>query len=499
MKFLWQKLHRIGDILHLPELPNWMCGLLFLILILRIPSFFEPYYYGDEMIYLTLGEGVRQGATLYKDVHDNKPPLLYLTAALAGNLFWFKAILAFWSMATIFAFFKLSELLFPKRKKIQRISTVIFAVLTTIPLLEGNIVNSELFMIGLGILAFVLLLKGGLNKNKVFLSGLLFGVATLFKVPAMFDLPVIIVYWLVTDTKNWKTTFKNSLVLISGFLLPILATMAWYFTKGVFSEYLVAAFLQNVGYLSTFRPDDIQKPFLLKNFPLILRAVIVVSGLGGVYFFRNKLSKQFILLTIWMLFALFAITLSERPYPHYLIQAIAPLAMFMAMLITERTIEQVLVIFPITLFLIAPVYYKFYIYPTTGYYLRFLNFATQKVDKETYFANFSSTVNRNYKIAEFLANSSIRTDRVFMWDPDSSVVYALSRRLPPIKYVADYHINDFSSIDKLVDELESKNPKFIILTSNHPLPEITPLIKRRYVLIHQIENADIYSRLNLDL
>ncbi len=77
------------DFLDKIHLPNWLLGILVLILVLRIPSFFEPYYYGDEMIYLTLGEGVRQGATLYKDLHDNKPPLIYIIAAVAGSLNWF--------------------------------------------------------------------------------------------------------------------------------------------------------------------------------------------------------------------------------------------------------------------------------------------------------------------------------------------------------------------------------------------------------------------------
>ena len=56
MKSVWQKLHIISEKLHLPTLPNWLVGILALVLILRIPSFFEPYYYGDEMVYLTLAK-----------------------------------------------------------------------------------------------------------------------------------------------------------------------------------------------------------------------------------------------------------------------------------------------------------------------------------------------------------------------------------------------------------------------------------------------------------
>ena len=67
IRTLWDKLHKIGDFLHLPDIPGWLLAILSSVFLLRIPSFFEPYYYGDEMIYMTLGQGVRQGLTLYKE------------------------------------------------------------------------------------------------------------------------------------------------------------------------------------------------------------------------------------------------------------------------------------------------------------------------------------------------------------------------------------------------------------------------------------------------
>src|SRR3990170_7823229 len=137
--------------------PGWLFVLLLIVLLLRIPSFFEPYSYGDEMIYLTLGEAIRQGIPLYSGIHDNKPPLLYIVAAIAGSLFWFKAILALWHIITVFLFWKLTKALFPSKEKLGKIATVIFALFTTIPLLEGNIANAELFLIGPIIGAFLLL------------------------------------------------------------------------------------------------------------------------------------------------------------------------------------------------------------------------------------------------------------------------------------------------------------------------------------------------------
>src|SRR3972149_5741894 len=171
------------------SLPNWLIATLGLVFILRIPSFFEPFSYGDEMIYLTLGEAIRQGLVLYRDIHDNKPPLLYILAAVAGNVFWFRAILAAWSLATIYLFWRLMDALFPHKKPLQKLATVIFAALTTIPLFEGQVANAEVFMIGPTLAAFLILFTKTLNTKNLFFSGVLFSIATLFKVPAAFDFP----------------------------------------------------------------------------------------------------------------------------------------------------------------------------------------------------------------------------------------------------------------------------------------------------------------------
>ena len=500
MKSFWDRLHKIGDLLHLPDLPGWLVGVLALVFILRVPSFFEPYYYGDEMIYMTLGQGARQGLTFYKDLHDNKPPLLYLTAAVAGSLFWFKVILAFWSIVTIFLFYKLTLKILDKNKKGQIVSTSIFALLTTLPLLEGLTVNSELFMIVLTIGALLVLLKDNLKGKNIYWAGVLLGIGALFKIPAAFDAPIIVFYWIITlGFKEWRKILKNTFVLALGFASPIVLTMLWYFVRGALPEYVKAAFLQNVGYISSYRPGDVQKPFLVRNAPLLIRAGIVFVGSTILFVFRKKISKKFILLSLWTLFSLFAITLSERPYPHYLIQVVPPLSILLAILFTEKSFEQSLVILPLTLTFFVPFYYKFWIYPIASYYTRFVRFAAGRDSKETYFSSFSSTTNRNYKIAEFLSKSSRQTDRIFMWDPDAPAVYSLSKRMPPVKYTVPYHVFDYSSRKTEAKNIEGNPPKFIMLNSKYPYPEISALIKNNYLLINQIEDVQIYSRIDFAL
>jgi 4-amino-4-deoxy-L-arabinose transferase-like glycosyltransferase len=451
------------------------------------------------MIYLTLGEGIRQGLTLYKEVYDNKPPFLYLIAAAAGNVFWFKAILAFWNVLTIILFWKLAQALFPKKEKLQKVATSIFALLTTLPLLEGNIANAEIFMILPVITAFLILFTKTQNFRNVFISGVLFGAATLFKVPAAFDMPVIIAFWLISKGIN-KEMLRKSAYLILGFLAPILLSVIWYFLAGAGGEYVKAILLQNIGYLASWRPEDVAKPFLVRNLPLIIRGAIVFVGGALLFLKKGRLSDRFIFLTLWLLFGLFAVTLSERPYPHYLIQIVPEVAFLFALLIAEKSLEQSLVIIPLFLAILTPVYYRFWYYSTSAYYARFLKFAFRQVDKETYFALFGQRVPTHYKIADFVSALTKKDEKIFVWGPDASAIYALTRRFPPTKYVADYHINDFSTKKDELAKLSSNPPKYIIILPDaQGFAELIPLLRKNYLLISEIEGAEIWRLSNANV
>lgn len=491
---------RIDNWLHELDIPNWLLIFLAILLILRIPTLFEPYSYGDEMIYLTLGEGIKQGKVLYRDIHDNKPPLLYILAAISGSVFWFRALLAFWNTVTIILFWKLAKALFPKNRRLSDISTVIFGILTTIPLWEGHIANSEIFMIGTTIAGFLILLTKKLNFKNLLFAGFLFSLSSLFKIPAAFEVPTIIVYWLITEKrqKGWfKKVFKNSLIFGIGYLIPILLTFVWYFARGAFKEYLVAAFLQNVGYLSAFRPGDVVKPFFVRNAPLLTRAGILVVLTLLLNVLRGKLSKKFIFVSTWLFFALFAVTLSERPYPHYLIQAVPALSLLLGTLVASERKEQVYSIIPISIFFFVPYFFNFWRYPVYGYYKNFVEFASGQTTREEYVESFGSHIPTAYKLAETINMATKRKDPVFVWGNNSSIVYALSRRLPPIKYVAQYHISDFSSPEEVADKLTTTPPKMIIVLQDSPsLDGISTLLRTNYIHIDTIDGSEVWSLLS---
>ncbi len=139
--------------------------ILLLVAVLRIPGLFEPNWYADEDIYLTLGQGLRKGLVFYRDIHDNKPPLLYLVAAVAGSVMWFRLILMVWNLINVVLMWKLAERLI-KSKWLVVLVAGVFGIFTSIPLTEGNIANGEVFMI-MPVTAGVLLIWNENNKRMI--------------------------------------------------------------------------------------------------------------------------------------------------------------------------------------------------------------------------------------------------------------------------------------------------------------------------------------------
>jgi len=493
-------LKKIHAFLEKLNIPNWLAILLFVCFLLRIPSFFEPYYYGDETIYLTLGQGLRQGLPFYSRLHDNKPPILYLIAALAGNLVWFKIFLAIASLISIALFAKIVRKIFENKAKTEKVSVILFALLTALPLLEGNIANAENFMMAFSLGGIYILLSRTLNIKNLLFSGFLFGISFLTKVPAILDLPVVILFWIITTgfkKENIIKIVKNSFYIILGFLIPVILSLAWYAVSGHLGDYIKAAFMQNMGYVSSWRPVDVQKSFLAKNAPLFIRFLIASFGIIITYIFRKRLSGPFILASVWLMLSLFAVTLSERPYPHYLLQSVGPIVILLGILFTHTLVEQTYVVIPLLLAFLVPVYYKFWYYPTTSYYVRFIKYITGIDNKDKYVLGFNKYTLRNYQIAGFLINSGRHNDSVFVWGPDSSTIYALSRKFPPMKYVADYHIIDYSTANETVTMLSSNKPRFIVITPEaKPFLEIANLLRQNYLLINRIDGAEMWSLIN---
>ena len=449
-------------------------ALIFLIIlsvVLRLPSLFEPYWYGDEGIYLTLGMALKKGLVWYRDIHDNKPPLLYLLAAVAGTVFWFRLLLMVWFGATVAVFHRLMQRLLPKAPAAWNLATIIMIVLTT--LFEGNIANAEIFIVLPVVLGMGLALQ---PRPRWWLIGLLFSAGFLFKAPAAFDF-LALMLWLLF----WKKTkFKNLLILSLGFSLPIILSIAYYTYQGAFTPYVRSALMQNIGYLHSWGGGQSD---LLIRFGVAMLASLVV--------FRS-------LPLIWFIWAMFGALLSARPYPHYLIQPAVPLAILLVRLFTRG--EKQLKVLTLSIFLIAGVaawQIHFWQYPHLDYYQNFIKYLAGTKSLEDYRAWFDERANQTYRLAGYIRQTTVPGEPIYIWG-DEPYIYALANRLPVGRYTVAYHVIDFNGFSETMKAWDRHQPKLVAIMAyeTRPFPELNARLATDYVLVATIDRAKVYRRLN---
>lgn len=512
--------------------------------ILRLPSLLEPYWYGDEGIYLTLGNGLRHGLTFYRDIHDNKPPLLYVIAALAGSVFWFRLILLVWNTASIGVFAWIAtRLLNPKHltpsvrlgahtfpiPTLSTLATLLFALLPFAA--EGNIANGEIFMILPTLAGFAFLLKAREQskaplRSKLILSiaaGISLSLAFLTKVPAAFDAVAAGIFFflipstVVTQPGKRIRTFLRSLISLPAwayaiaFLIPIALSIAYYTAMGAGQPYIKAALLQNVNYLSSWKTGSHETQELgqtgLKNRALIVGALTLILLLAS-----PLLTWEVLLIVLWFAYSLFGALLSERPYPHYLIQVIPPLALIIALFIqtlfdlrtrlpqkTEylRSISSALLLSGcVGVLIYSFVVIKFWNYAIPPYYQNYIKFVTGKITRDQYFSFFDTSLPEQYKIAEIIAANTDRNDSIFIWG-DLPCIYASTRRLPPGRYTSAYHIKDFGGFDETLVAIYKKEPKYVLIDNRIEMfPSLQPLLFEEYAQVYVSPSFTLYRRLN---
>jgi len=462
--------------------------------LLRIPSLFDPVSYGDECIYLTLGNAFNQGLVFYREIHDNKPPLLYLTAALAGgSLFWLRLITLLWNSINLWLIFLLGRRL-TKSQKGGLISASLFALFSLLP--EGRIANGEIFMIMPASLAVLLALVGEQKKKKQFwfLSGLCFSLAFLFKVPIVFDFAGFLLALFVfrlNKPQQFLSVVKNKklyLVLL-GFGLPILISIIYYSQRGAFTPYVRSALMQNIGYLSSWGGD---------NSGLYQRGIILILVSSLIYRWRRQLGFAFFLPALLTLFGLYGVFLSERPYPHYFMEVAPWFSLLLTVVLFQKKIRQLTVAsWLFFLSLLGAVRFDFWWYPHWPYYQNFLNFALGRIDQQEYFAYFGGQVEKDYQLAKYLQAYSQPQERIFVWG-DGACIYALAKRNPPGRYTVNYHIYDFDGFEETLTAIKEKEPKIIVLLEplRKEFPSLEDLLSLEYSRTKKIDGAEIYQKLN---
>lgn len=468
-------------------------GLLFLILIsilfaiLRFPSLFEPYWYGDEGIYQVVANGIREGRVLYQEIWDNKPPLIYIIYAIGGNDLFFPKLLSliFGLLSSIVIFF-LSGHLFQK-KYIPYITTTLYVVLFATPLLEGNIANAENFMllpITLGAYLTVLYVKKR-NIQYLALAGISLSFAFITKVVGVFDFAAFMIFLLLIRRNNMFVTAKELGVFTASFLSLFLVSVVYFFAVGAFNDFLGGVLLRNVSYVGeqygSANPEVI----------LLLKTILLSVVLVGLFTLRKRISTHSLFVYLWVAFGLYSAFFSDRPYTHYLILLLPGLVLLFGNFLEYRHKTRIVDIV-LLCGIVFVAYSHFQVYKkTVSYYSNYINFLFANKSVTEYYAFFDRNTPRDYAAAQFIRENTTDSDSVFLMS-DSAQVYALSDKLPIGKWVVYYHITSYEDAIKETKILiDRERPKFIIKTVNDE--RVIQQLLSSYQLKYIIEGAEIYE------
>lgn len=465
----------------------------FLFFLLRLPSLFEPLWYGDEGIYQVIGASLNNGKLLYAEIFDNKPPLLYwLYSALQSDQFTIRLSSLIFGVFSVAAFFLLSRRLFKSEKNnnIPSITTFVFALLFGLPTLEGNIANAENFML-LPILVAALLILNYKSQSLIshlwsLISGLLLGMAFLFKIVAIFDFAAFFIFYFIINYNSLKKHIIFPPIVI-GFLLPTVAVSLFFILNNTFIDFIKAAFVTNISYVSYGNK--------IGSIPLLLFIKPVLLGVFTFYLFtkRKELSSTTLFILLWLAFSLFNATFSQRPYTHYLLVLIPSFSLMLGLILFDKKNHKILVIFfIIALLAIAKVFGIPKFNKSINYYQNFISYISGEKTMVRYQEFFDKNTPFDYEIARFIKPKIKKGDTIFVWG-NNAQVYQLVGVVAPTKYIVAYHtLNYKDGITNTKTAIEKTKPKFIVVMSNEktiPFPLIS------YSKKININKAAIYERI----
>ena len=474
-----------------------------LFLLVRTPSLFEGFWHGDENIYFAVANALNKGGVLYVDAWDHKPPFLYLIYALSYFLFgaelWpLKLLNSLLYGLLIIVWYQIASGFY----KIRFSTSLFFSLILIISSLffELNTFNGENLytpLVWIGIYFFLLNVNDyselhRLNIKYSFMAGIFFSIAAFTKIHALAEiLGLYGVFWIgkaaCFNAKRHnrslkylfsKTTFTNFLLPFYILLLPWAILIAVYYLRG--EEY--SLYHAIIGFSSDYISPNSQLQIAGYTIPFLSGLQFRTFLLAGYFisltllFWYKKLSWQTYLLIFWLGLTAYTCLISQRVYPHYLIQFWPVCLLALAWLWDFLQKKEIQFGLRLTgaVFLICFIFSFFfsfyqgrvlfgYIRPT--WYLKFWTSFYNHEDFNHWKKGFNPYLIATQKdLVKIIHNHTSVGDQIHVAGnrPD---LYFLSNRRNATKYLVEMHYSK-KYLPILFEALKNKKPPFIAFDLN---------------------------------
>lgn len=304
------------------------CSLFFIAFLISLLSsinvFSKDIPYTDSSVFLTIGKGMNEGLTPYKDFFDHKGPLIYFINAFGwslGKLTGVWVLEIFFLFATVIFLFKTSEILLPNRPFFSILMTF-FSLVPLIVFFEGGNFTEEYAISFISLTLYYFTKYYYKHENLKIWEIILIGASfagTLLLRPNMIAAWIVFCLAIVLKEvleKKYKRILAFAILFIFGMLIVILPAMIYLLVRGAFVDFIQQFFVFNSRYASNGGWEVVGNNLLMilenKYVCLLLLGLSLI-----VAFYKTKEKNFYISILLAVILSIFIIAYSQDNYLHY--------------------------------------------------------------------------------------------------------------------------------------------------------------------------------------
>ncbi len=487
-------------------------GLLLLLclipIVLYLPFLGAPFE-RDEGVYATIAQGVLDGKVPYRDLFDNKPPLVYGWYAVSFLLFG-ESVVAPRIVAAVFlsltavALFNQAKLVLPRPA--AWIGAFLFALSTGLPWVALH-ANTEAYMLlplVSSLLFFTIGVKHG-GARWFFISGLFAGMAIMTKQVALWNLLALatlaVIYHRRSAATVWQAV-KPTAWLMGGATLTVGVIALPFAINGALDDLLYA----NVGYNWVYM-GFISNAERLANlgygmlFFCAIAAPLVAGALAGlVVIWKRRASVTDYMLLAWGAASAIGVASGGRFFPHYFLHLMPALAVLTGVLVYERFFKGHHAALSKPAVAIATFVIVASLGTTTVLYLAPTQ-AEERVTPSVFHQKEWEASSE--ELGQYLKARTGPDDAIFNYGRESQV-YFYADRQPAIPYFYDWAIQyEAVPMDEVLAQLRETRPAYIVDSLQWPIfenwgaahpVEWREFLETEYMYAGRIYFADVFVR-----
>lgn len=521
---------------------SWKYGLfvLLIILILRLPSFWTPILDVDEAQFAGFAHSLLSGGIPYIDSLDTKPLGVYFFFAAIFKIFGINNLIAvhiataLWVALTAYFCYRIAKKLYSPRAGLM--AAVFYAIFTT-TYVPKFISTSIIILMMLPLTMSIDSLISWERSRKSFyllLSGLLWGIASLFKYQAGINLIVVALYLLLfrslyLEKKLNKRGIADFLVFSAGGLIAASIFVLYLFLAGAWDAFVFWSLKGSMAYIEagsslsdfwinlTIRGGAIAASAFVLWYFGVWQAGHLVAG-----FFRSRragsIKCEEYLILFWFLFSIIPVCTGGKFYGHYFLQLYPALSIlaagssmrFFSWLNKPGKVRT------------KQIVYSLFI---TGLLIPPIGFFGARLHADKIYAAIGEENPKAYiPVAEYVRKHTDENDRIFVWG-FATPIYTYSNRLGASRFLwCDWMTGRVSGTpsakDKFFDtkpyvtkgswnlffeDMNKNRPIYFIDTSpgnyhdygKYPItnyPDLMKYLNRHYHFESTVNGANIYRR-----